>query len=77
MNNSEQPMKSIRQIEREYSKLMELVKSNDYYTKIDLSNRVNWFRPTLKEIIKLRKTPDMIEYIMAGGLCRRKINPSS
>lgn len=36
-------MESQREVERKYNKLMEDVKTNDFYTKIDLSNRVNCY----------------------------------
>jgi len=36
-------MKSQRQIEREYNKLLHSVKTDDYYTKTDLANRVNCY----------------------------------
>jgi hypothetical protein len=117
-------MKSQRQIERDYNKLMNDVKTSDYY-KIDLTNRVNcytcqscghitktkdidagvipfmfmcekcngtayssffkdiapnqeptieWYRPTLKQILKLRNKPDVLHHIFNGGLEYRKIN---
>ena len=117
-------MKSQRQIEREYNKLLKDVATNDFY-KTDLKNRVNcyvctkcghitktrdidagvtpfmhrcekcneiaqstfytdiaitqqpteeWFRPTLKQVIKMRKDEDMLDHILKGGLDVRKIN---
>ena len=32
-----------------------------------------WYRPTLKEVLKLRKNPSMLEYILNGGLDVRPI----
>lgn len=118
-------MKSQREIERRYNKLMNDVKTLDYY-KIDLSNRVNcytcqscghitktrdidagvtpfmflcekcnktayssffediapnqeptieWYRPDLKQIMKMRKKDNgILEHIFNGGLDYRKIN---
>lgn len=118
-------MKSQRQIERDYNKLINDVKISDFY-KIDLTNRVNcytcqscghitktkdvdtgvtpfmllcekcngisyssfyediapnqtptieWYRPTLKQILKMRtKHPEMLNHIFNGGLEYRKIN---
>ncbi len=33
-----------------------------------------WYRPTLKEIMKYRRRPDMLDHIFNGGLCYRKIS---
>jgi len=33
-----------------------------------------WYRPTLKQVLKMRKTPGMIDHILGGGLNYRKIN---
>ncbi len=116
-------MKSQREIERRYNKLLEDVKIKDYY-KIDLTNRVNcyicscghitktkdvdagvtpmfyncekcngqarssfykdiapnqqptqeWYRPTLKQVLKMKTHDGMIEHILNGGLDIRKIN---
>jgi RNase P subunit RPR2 len=117
-------MKSQKQIERDYNKLMNDVATLDYY-KTDLTNRVNcytcqkcghitktkdidsgvipfmftcekcgniayssffediaplqeptfeWYRPTLKQILKMRKKRDsMLDHIFNGGLDYRKI----
>jgi len=32
-----------------------------------------WYRPTLKQTLKLRKNPDMLHHILQGGLDVRKI----
>ncbi len=116
-------MKSQRQIEREYNKLLQDVATHDYY-KIDLTNRVNcytcqncgyitktkdidpgvipfmfscekcngtayssffkdiapnqnptfeWYRPTLKQVLKMRNKESMLDHILNGGLDYRKI----
>jgi RNase P subunit RPR2 len=117
-------MESQRQVERKYNKLMNDVKTSDYY-KIDLTNRVNcytcqkcnhitktkdidsgvipfmftcekcggtayssffrdiapnqqptieWYRPTLKQVMKMRKKDNgILDHIFNGGLDYRKI----
>lgn len=115
-------MISQREVERRYSKLLNEVQTNDFYTKVDLSNRVNcyvckcghvtktkdvdsgvtpfmfscekcggtatstffkdiapdqqptfeWYRPTLKKVLKMRKNEAMLEHILLGGLESRK-----
>lgn len=117
-------MISQREIERKYNKLLKEVKTDDFYTKTDLTNRVNcyqcqkcwhitktkdidsgvipfmfsceeckgeaystffkdiapnqiptieWYRPTLKQVLKLRNKPYELEHILKGGLDYRKI----
>ena len=117
-------MKSQRQIEREYEKLLKDVRNDDYYTKINLTNRVNcytcqscghitktkdihsgvtpfmfkcekcektayssfyediapdqkptfeWYRPDLKQVIKMRNKPNLLDHILRGGLDYREI----
>lgn len=34
---------------------------------------IEWYRPTLKQTIKMRKTPEMLDHILNGGLAHRKI----
>lgn len=116
-------MISQREIIRKYNKLMNDVKSSDYY-KIDVTNRVNcytchkcghitktkdidpgvipfmfscekcggtayssffkdiasdkqptieWYRPTLKQVLKMMKKESMLDHIFSGGLDYRKI----
>lgn len=115
-------MESQRSIEKKYNKLLNDVKTKDYYTRIDLKNRVNcysceecgyitktidvdagvtpfmiicqcggsatssfykdikpddiptieWYRPTLREVLKMRKNPFLVEHILKGGLNDRK-----
>jgi len=117
-------MKSQREIERDYNKLLYEVNTDEYYTKTDLTNRVNcykcncghitktkdidsgvtpfmfkcekcgnyahstfyndivpkqeptfiWYRPTLKEVIKMRKKPELLDHILNGGLDYKPIN---
>lgn len=33
-----------------------------------------WYRPNLKETIKMRKKPDILEHVLSGGLHFRLIN---
>lgn len=111
-------MISQREIERRYNDLIKDVESKEFYTSIDLTNRVNcyicddghvtktrdidrgvtpmfhkcglcrlsarssfykdirpsmnptqeWFRPTLKQVLKMRKNEGMLEHILSGGL---------
>lgn len=115
-------MESKRKITKKYNKLLEQVKTDDYY-KIDLTNRVNcyvcecghitktkdidpgvtpfmnscekcngtarstfyndiapdqeatyeWYRPTLKQVLKMRNNPSMLDHIFNGGLDYRKV----
>jgi hypothetical protein len=114
-------MESQREIERQYNKVLNDVKTNEFY-QVDLTNRVNcyvcdcghitktkdidagvtpfifrcercggmakstfykdvapdkiptfeWFRPTLRQVLKMRKNPTMLEHILKGGLDYRK-----
>jgi len=116
-------MKSQRQVEKQYMKLLQDVETKEFYTSIDLTNRVNcyickcghitktkdvdagvtsfifscekcggeatstfyndilpqskptfeWYRPSLKEVLKMRKDTGMLEHILMGGLDVRKI----
>ena len=116
-------MKSQREIERKYNKLLKDVETNDFY-KIDLNNRVNcyvcgcghitktkdidagvtpfmhkcekcrqmarstfykdiapnqqppeeWYRPTLKQVLKMRKNEGMLDHILQGGLDVRRVS---
>ena len=115
-------MQSQREIEKKYNKLLHEVKTKDFYTSIDLTNRVNcyrcgcghitktkdvdagvtpfmhrcekcgataystfykdiapdqqptqeWYRPTLKQVLKMRKNPRELHHILMGGLDVRK-----
>ncbi len=118
-------MKSQREIEKAYNKLLHDVATNEFYTKIDLTNRVNcyvcqscyaitktididsgvtpfmhtcencngeahstfyrdivpmrpptqeWYRPTLKEVLKMHKKEGMLDHILQGGLDVRIIS---
>ena len=115
-------MRSVRDVTREYNKLIEDVKTNEFY-KIDLTNRVNcytcscghitktidvdagvtpfmntcekcneianssffkdiapnqtptheWYRPTLKQVLKMRAKEDgLLDHVLQGGLDYRK-----
>ena len=116
-------MESQRQVEKKYNKLLQDVKTDDFY-KVDLTNRVNcysctcghitktkdidagvtpfmftcekchgtatssffndiapdqsptfeWYRPTLKQVLKMRKIPVMLDHVLSGGLDHRKCN---
>ncbi len=117
-------MMSQKEIQREYSKLLNSVATDEFYTKTDLTNRVNcyvcqschavtktidvdsgvtpfihscencngeahstfykdivptrqptqeWYRPTLQQVLKMRKDEGLLEYILKGGLDVRKI----
>lgn len=115
-------MKSQREVERKYTSLIKAVETKDYYTSIDLTNRVNcyvcenghltktkdidagvtpmfircdcgsmskssfykdiapnvlptkeWYRPTLKQLFKMRSNDDMLDHILNGGLELRLI----
>jgi RNase P subunit RPR2 len=117
-------MKSQREIQREYNKLLQDVATKDFY-KVDLTNRVNcyvcqschaitktidvdsgvtpfihlcencngeahstfykdivpnrqptqeWYRPSLKEVLKMRNKEGMLEHILQGGLDVRLIS---
>jgi hypothetical protein len=119
-------MKSQRQIEREYNKLLKDVATSEFY-EADLTNRVNcytcqkcghitktkdvdsgvipfmfrcekcnevayssffkdiapdqvptfeWYRPTLKETLKMRKDEGQLDHILKGGLDYRKVTPT-
>lgn len=120
-------MRSIRDITKAYNKLIDDVKTKEFYTEVDLTNRVNcytcdcghvtktkdvdagvtpfifscekcngearssffndiaqnqtptieWYRPTLKEVLKMRKKDDdgMLDHVLQGGLEYRKIKP--
>ncbi|GAB3164636.1 hypothetical protein [Telluribacter humicola] len=118
-------MKSQREVEREYNKLLQDVATKDYY-KVDLTNRVNcylcscgqitktkdldagttpmfikcetcgkdarstfyqdirpdqeptyeWYRPALKEVLKLRSKETTLDHVLSGGLLLRKCNLS-
>ena len=115
-------MISQREVERKYSKLMNDVQTNKFYTEIDLTNRVNcysckcghitktkdidagvtpfmfscekcggtatssffkdiapeqkptfeWYRPTLKQVMKMRKNEYSLDHVLQGGLEFRK-----
>ncbi len=115
---------SKRQVEKRYNKLLADVKKSDFYTSIDLNNRVNcyvcscghitktkdidsgvtpfiftcekcerearstffkdiaygqnptfeWYRPTLKQVLKMRKNPAWLDHVLKGGLDYRKCN---
>lgn len=39
----------------------------------NLKPKYEWFRPTLKEVLKMRNKPQLLEHILNGGLERRKI----
>lgn len=116
-------MKSQREIKRQYAQLIIDVQTKEYYTSIDLTNRVNhyecvkcgyvtktidvdagctsmqipcyrcqsaarshfyeklpidkepeleWYRPSQKETIKLRKKPHLLDHVLKGGLLLRK-----
>ncbi len=118
-------MKSQRAIEKAYNKLLHDVANQSFYTKTDLTNRVNcyvcqkclqvtktididsgvtpffhtcehcgadaqstfykdvaphmkptqeWYRPTLKEVLKMRKKEGMLDHILQGGLDVRIIS---
>lgn len=119
-------MESVKSITKQYNKLLKDVDTNDYYTQIDLKNRVNcyvcakcghvtktkdvdagctpfmhvcekcnelakstmykdivqdkqpkqeWYRPTLKQVLKMRKKNNgMVEHILRGGLDIRPIS---
>lgn len=117
-------MRSVKEVTKEYNKLIKDVKTKQFYTEIDLTNRVNcytceyghvtktkdvdsgvtpfvfscevcrenatssfyndiatdkkptieWYRPTLNEVLKMRKkSENMLEHILKGGLKSRKI----
>ena len=34
-----------------------------------------WYRPSLKEVLKMRNKPDVIDHILNGGLDYRKVKP--
>lgn len=122
-----EPTISQREVERKYKKLLEDVSTKEYYTKIDLTNRVNvysckcgnkfktidkdagvtpmfkncilcgttavssmykdiapelkpvaeWYRPSLKECLKMRKNEPLLDHILAGGLEFRLITPTN
>ena len=121
-------MISQRELERKFNKLLKEVETNDFYTEIDLTNRVNcyvcenghltktkdiyagvtpmfiicdhcakmsrshfykdiapsvtpikeWYRPTLKQLLKKRGDFDSLDHILNGGLILRNIatNPT-
>lgn len=114
---------SQRELERLYNSLLYEVKTKEFYTEVDLSDRTNiyhcgcrhqtitkdvdagvtpfthtcekcggmakssfysskgtgqvatqeWYRPTLKECLKLRKKPELLNHVLQGGLLNRKI----
>jgi hypothetical protein len=116
-------MESQRLITKKYLKLLEDVATKEFYTKIDLTNRVNcyicscghitktkdvdpgvtpfihscekcggkatstfyndilparkptqeWYRPTLKQVLKMRNRPGMLEHVLSGGLEVRNV----
>lgn len=39
----------------------------------DKLHTIEWYRPSLKEILKLRKKPSSLEHVLNGGLMHRKI----
>lgn len=48
--------------------------SNFYNDTIpEKSHTIEWYRPDLKETLKLRKDPGLLEHVLAGGLLDRKI----
>jgi hypothetical protein len=112
-----------QQIEKSYNKLLKDVVTNEFYTKIDLTNRVNcyvckacqhitktkdiaagvtpfmihcekcegiatssfykdlvpdrkptieWYRPTLKEVIEIGERDGCLDHVLQGGLLSRK-----
>lgn len=116
-------MKSQREVERQYNRLLKDVETKDFY-KIDLTNRVNcyvcqkcrhitktidvdagvtpfmhtcescgdmaqstfykdvapnlkptqeWYRPSLKQVLKMRSDEGMLDHVLKGGLDVRKI----
>jgi len=38
---------------------------------------IEWYRPTLKEVLKMRNKPMLLDHILNGGLDCRKITPST
>ena len=39
----------------------------------DQKPTIEWYRPTIEEVLKLRKEPGLLEHILNGGLEYRKI----
>ncbi len=52
------------------------VAKSTFYQDItpDQEPTFEWYRPTLKETIKMRKKPDILDHILSGGLHFRLIN---
>lgn len=46
------------------------VSRSHYYKDIEPELKVHgvWYRPTLKQVMKMRKNPSMIDHILMGGL---------
>jgi len=68
-------MISQRKVERQYNKLITDVKTNDYYTDIDLTNRVNCYVCECGHITKTKDvdqgvTPFMFTCEACGGTAR-------
>lgn len=51
------------------------VAQSTFYKDIipDKPHTIEWYRPNLKETLKLRKNPGTLEHVLAGGLMDRKI----
>ena len=47
-----------------------------FYTDIapDQQPTEEWYRPTLKQVLKMRNKPDLLNHILQGGLDYRKVN---
>lgn len=40
---------------------------------LDQEPTIEWYRPDLKETLKTRRYPNLLEHILSGGLCHREI----
>jgi hypothetical protein len=34
---------------------------------------IEWYRPTIDELLKMRNKPELVDHVLQGGLCHRKI----
>ncbi|MNI02259.1 hypothetical protein D3C87_1494910 [compost metagenome] len=41
----------------------------------DIKPEIEWFVPTLKQVMKMRNNPAMLDHIFMGGLEMRKVKP--
>jgi len=51
------------------------ISRSSFYTDIapEQTPTIEWFRPTLKQVLKMRKIPAMLDHVLSGGLDYRKI----